>query len=176
MTDAPHAAPPQDAWPDLEPLASAQPPAWTEIPHPRPYLLRVAPTARASSRSIPHVSNIEYLRWVDRAAELHARHLGLSRETLLGANRMWFVSRHELDYLAECWPGEDLRLATWVRSVGRASSWRDTIVWREADRRVVFRAATLWVLVDILSRRPVRIGVELARMLLPLANSTRDRV
>lgn len=153
---------------ELVPLAGAQAPAWAGLPHQSPYLLRVVPGATTASRSVPHVSNIEYLRWVDRAAELHARQLGLSRESLLDANRMWFVSRHELLYLAECWPGDDLRVATWVRSVGRTRSWRDTAIWRESDRRVVFRASTLWVLVDILSRRPTRIDAEMSRLLAPL--------
>ncbi len=153
---------------DLEFLAEPQVPSWTGVPHPRACTFRLVPADATASRSIPHVSNIEYLRWVDRAAELHARRLGLSRDSLFGANRMWFVSRHELEYLAECWPGEDLRLATWVRNVGRVRSWRDTVVWRESDRRVVFRAGTLWVLVDILSRRPARIGAEMAAALDPL--------
>lgn len=153
---------------DLEPLAGAQVPSWTDVAHSSPFVCRIVPDDRSSSRSIPHVSNIEYLRWVDRAAELHARVAGLSRESLLASNRMWFVARHELDYIAECWPGEELRLATWVRTVGRVQSWRDTTIWREDDRKVIFRGSTLWVLVDILSRRPARIDAEMVRQLRPL--------
>lgn len=149
---APAAAVPELAW---RPEAVA--PEWTEVEHPRPYICLVAPPQSAASRAVPHVNNIEYVRWVDRIAEMHARHLGLSREELLEARRMWFVARHELDYLAETWPGEEIHVATWVQSVGRTRSWRRTIAWRNSDRRLVLRASTCWVLVDILSRRPVRI-------------------
>jgi len=125
----------------------------------------VVPDQLAASRAVPHVNNIEYLRWVDRVAELHARSVGMSREALLGRQRMWFVARHELEYRAECWPGQRLGIATWVESVKRAGSWRGTLVWREDDERVIFKARTNWVLVDILSRRPVRIEPDLLKVL-----------
>lgn len=143
--------------PDLQHAPGATVPHWAGPVHPRPFVCTVFPTEETASRLVPHVNNVEYLRWVDRIAELHARSLGLSRESLLQANRVWFVSRHELDYLAEAWPGDALTVATWVRDVGRTRSWRDTIAWRESDQRVILRASTCWVLVDILSRRPARI-------------------
>lgn len=155
------------AVPSLEWCEAAVAPDWAEVAHPRPYICVVTPPSGAASRAIPHVNNIEYLRWVDRIAELHARHLGLSREELLAKQRMWFVARHELDYLAETWPGEEIHVATWVQTVGRTRSWRRTVAWRNSDRRRVLRASTCWVLVDILSRRPVRIEPEWAARLDP---------
>jgi|GEM_PF-481739 len=157
--------------PDLQHEANATLPDWVGPGHPRPYICTVVPDAQTASRLVPHVNNVEYLRWVDRIAEMHARSLGLSRESLLEANRVWFVSRHELDYCAEAWPGETITIATWVRDVGRMRSWRDTIAWRSSDRRVILRAATCWVLVDILSRRPARVAAEWHTTLDPLQPS-----
>jgi len=154
--------------PNLVHLPEARPPDWVGITHRRPFICEIVPDEGVASRAIPHVSNIEYLRWVDRIAELHAKHLGLSRESLLAIDRMWFVARHELDYAAETWPGERIHVATWVRSVGRTRSWRETMAWRESDQRVVLRAATCWVLVDILSRRPSRIDPSWSTQLDPL--------
>lgn len=154
--------------PELTHRPEAIAPAWVDLPHPRAFICTVTPGPEAVSRAVPHVNNIEYLRWVDRIAELHARHLGMSRESLLDAGHIWFVARHELDYQAETWPDEPLQVATWVRNVGRTRSWRDTIVWREHDQRVVLRAATCWVLVDILSRRPIRLGEQWSSRLDPL--------
>ncbi len=132
------------------------------VPHPRPFLcdLRIGPGD--AGEVIPHVSNVEYVRWLDRGAELHADALGYTRQELLARGIMWFVARHEVDYLAEAWPGDELVLATWVRDAQRARSWRDYLVVRPADQALVCRAATLWVLVDLATRRPTRIPVEMA--------------
>lgn len=152
------AAAPAD--PDLRWLPDAVAPEWAGVAHPRPFICAVRPHAAAVSEGVAHVNNVEYVRWVDRIAAMHAAHLGFPRERLLAERRMWFVSRHEIDYRAETWPGEEILVATWVRSVEPVRSWRGTVAWRSADRRVVLRASTCWVLVDILSRRPVRIDRE----------------
>jgi acyl-CoA thioester hydrolase len=83
-------------------------------------------------------------------------------------NLMWFVARHEVDYLAECWLGDELVIATWVRDMKRIKSWRDFVIVRPADGTVVCRAATLWVLVDLGTRRPRRIDDEMIRRFQPL--------
>ncbi len=143
---------------DLRPL---------EIPHASPFLCDLT-VGRHHRTTVDHVSNIEYLRWLDGAAERHADHLGYSRQSLLEAGIMWFVARHEIDYLAEVWPGDELVVATWVRDMRRVKSWRDYVVFRPADGQVVCRAATLWVLVGLATRRPVRIPTEMAARFEPL--------
>ena len=141
--------------------------AW-EIPHPAPFLCDMAIDHSQVSRAVPHVNNIAYVEWVDRVAVLHADALGFTRDTLLQGGLMWFVVRHEIDYLAEAWPGDELVVATWVRTMHRVKSWRDTLVMRPADKTVVCRAATLWVLVDLQTRRPVRHDAEMVSRFAPL--------
>lgn len=109
------------------------------------------------STVVDHVTNTEYVRWLDRAAELHADTLGFTRAWLLANGIMWFVARHEIDYLGEVHRGDRLVVATWVRNVERVKSWRGYTIIRPSDGRVVCRAATLWVLVDLASRRPHRL-------------------
>jgi acyl-CoA thioester hydrolase len=125
------------------------------------------------SRAVEHVSNVEFVRWLDRAAELHADSLGYTRTALLERVIMWFVARHEIDYLAEAWPGDALLIVTWVRDMGKVKSWRDYLIIRPGDQKVICRAATLWVLVDLATRRGRRIDAEVAtrfRPLLPAAH------
>lgn len=81
---------------------------------------------------------------------------------------MWFVARHEVDYLAEAWRDDQLLIATWVRDMRRVKSWRDYIVIRPSDGEVICRAATLWVLVDLKRRKPLRIPMEMASSFDPL--------
>jgi acyl-CoA thioester hydrolase len=121
-----------------------------------------------TSRAVDHVSNIEIVRWLDRAAELHADSLGYSRQWLLDHGIMWFVARHEIDYLAEAFPDDELIIATWVRDLRKVKSWRDYLIIRPADQTVICRAATLWVLVDLATRRPCRIEREMADRFNPL--------
>lgn len=143
-----------------------------EIPHPKPFVcdLRVSP--HELSGTIEHVSNIEYVRWLDRAAELHSDTVGYTRKSLLSQSVMWFVARHEIDYLGETWRDDELVIATWVRSFRRVKSWRDYVITRPADETIVCRAATLWVLVDLPTRRPTRISPDMLSRFDPLAKSS----
>ena len=90
----------------LIPDAMLVPPPGSSIAHPRPFGLRLVPSADGVSREVAHINNVEYVRWIDRAAELHADSLGHTRELLLASGRMWFVARHEVDYRAEVFPGD----------------------------------------------------------------------
>lgn len=106
------------------------------------------------SAEVEHVNNVEYVRWVDELAALHAVQLGHGRPAMLATGRMWFVARHELDYRAECFVGDALHAATWIERVDGARAWRRTAIWRTPEQ-VVLTALTAWALVDLASRRPV---------------------
>jgi acyl-CoA thioester hydrolase len=143
-------------------------PAAFDVPHPTPFLCDTRIDGEHLSRAVPHVSNVEFIRWIDRAAELHADSLGYTRQAMVDRGIMWFVVRHEIDYRAEAWAGDELVVATWVRDMRRTKSWRDTLVVRPADETILCRAATLWVLVDLPTRRPIRIDDVMARSFSPL--------
>ena len=139
-----------------------------EVPHAAPFLCDVVVGTGSHLNPIDHVSNIEFVRWLDRSAQLHADSLGYTRRWLVDKGIMWFVARHEIDYLAEARAGDELVLATWVRDMHRVRSWRDYLVVRPDDQTAICRAATLWVLVDLASRRPTRIAPTMARKFHPL--------
>jgi len=134
--------------------------AWS--PHPRPFIAEITIDHTQLSRAVPHVNNLEYVRWLDGVAELHATAVGCTRSVLLAQDRCFFVARHEVDYLAECWEHDHLLVATWVRSMKKTSSWRETVVVRPKDDTVVCRAKTLWAFVDLQTRRPARIPAAIA--------------
>jgi acyl-CoA thioesterase FadM len=156
----------------IEPLTTSpsSPPA---MDHPRPWFVSIDTTREGESRSVAHISNIEYVRWLDRAAELHLDSLGWTRGAMTDSGRMWFVARHEIDYRAEVHADEHLVLATWVRDLKRAKSWRDSVIWRPSTKVddepcIVCTASTLWVQVDLQSRRPCRVQTDMADALDPL--------
>ncbi len=155
----------------LQDMAACSPPAGADalgIAHPRPFWATLTVQRDQVSRAVDHASNVQYVAWLDRAAEMHADSLGFTRAAMLEMNRMWFVARHEIDYLAETWPGNRLAIATWVRALDRAKSWRDSLILRPEDERVICRASTLWVWVNLDNRRPTRVTPEMAAAFEPL--------
>lgn len=144
------------------------------VPHPEPFVCQIEIDPATLSRAVPHVSNIEYVRWLDRAAELHSDSLGHTRQAMLDRGVMWFVARHEIDYLAEAWQGDRLVIATWVRDFRKVKSWRDYVIARLDDNAVICRASTLWVLVDLRSRRPIRVPREMIDRFAPLSAAASD--
>jgi acyl-CoA thioester hydrolase len=143
--------------PDMRPDPALRPPPAAGIAHSRPFGIRLRPGDAGLSATVAHVSNVEYVRWIDRAAELHADALGHARTAMAAEGRMWFVARHEVDYLAEAFPGDELEVYTWVASMGRTTCVRETLVWRTRDARPVCRARTRWAFVDLATRRPARV-------------------
>ena len=108
------------------------------------------------SEEIPHVNNAEYVRWIDRTAELATDAAGLTREMLLAAQRMWFVARHEIDYRGESFVGDDLLIATWISGFTRTTAVRRTVVHRPADEKRILDASTRWAYVNLETRKPTR--------------------
>ena len=119
------------------------------------------------SALVPHANNIVILSWIDLVASRHGDAAGASRAELAVRGRMWFVARHEIDYLGEAFAGDALLLATWVEKLGRTSLVRATRIVRARDGAVLTRATSRWALVDLASRRPVAIDDDARRRLLP---------
>ncbi len=144
------------------------------VPHPRPFAIRHRPDASLASPGIPHVNNLAFIAWMDRAADLHAAALGYTRDGMAERDTAWFVGRHEITYHAEAWPGDDLLVLTWIDRMHRFTAERGVLVVRtaaaadapgrpeaamEADPspgRIICRGRTSWVLVTLSTRRPRR--------------------
>jgi acyl-CoA thioester hydrolase len=131
------------------------------VSHPRPFLAHVMVEPRDLSATIDHVNNVQYLVWVDRAAELHAETFGCSRAEMKAMGMMWFVVRHEINYRAEAWQGDRLIVATWVATLERFKSRRETRIIRPRDNTVIADAVSVWVLIDLATRRPTRVTPEM---------------
>ncbi|MGY8753683.1 MAG: acyl-CoA thioesterase [Phycisphaerales bacterium] len=146
------------------------------IPHSTPFQCAITVQPHQTSNEVNHVNNIEYLRWIDKASQLHCDACGWTREKLLQKNVMWFVARHEIDYRAEATSKDDLLLTTWVDDIKRVKSWRTTQIHAinngtqdaNSTHRLLCQCKTLWVLVDLQTRRPTSISNEMGNALQPL--------
>ncbi|MEY2716149.1 MAG: hypothetical protein RIT24_2492 [Planctomycetota bacterium] len=111
-----------------------------------------------TSALVPHANNIVILGWIDLVAARHGDSCGASREELAASGRMWFVARHEIDYLGESFVGDEVHLVTWIEKLGRTSLSRATRVVRARDGLELVRATSRWALVDLATRKPTPIA------------------
>lgn len=104
-----------------------------------------------------HVNNVNYLKWLEDVAWEHSNALGLGWEAYRALNTGCVVHRHELDYLAATFAGDELLSATWIHeNSGRLDMWRRYQIIRLADRKTVLRAASRFICVDFTTGRPKR--------------------
>ena len=96
-------------------------------------------------------------RCLQEAAIHHARHLRVAYDDLAPKGLAWVLT--QLDLRSSQWPKVDDRLvvATWPSGTDAAFAYRQFIARNEATGEECFRAATAWALLNIRTRRPVRI-------------------
>lgn len=107
-----------------------------------------------------HVNNVEYLRWMQRAAISHSAEAGCTAATTAGGFS-WVARSHHIEYLRPAFAGEHLALFTWVATMRRSSSLRQYRVVR--DSVLIARGETVWVFVDAATGKPRPIPPEVSR-------------
>jgi len=107
------------------------------------------PTGRAAVPAI--------CRYLQEAADCHCRSLGLSLSELRGVGRMWVVVRLALQLSTFPRVGDSVVVETWPTSrVDGFRAYRDFRLLR-ADGTPLGEGASLWLMLDAKTRRPVRI-------------------
>ncbi len=109
-------------------------------------------------------------RLLEQAAGIHAARLGVGIEALRAEGRAWMLAQFGL--AASRWPEpeEPLEVITWPsRRTAGARAWREFEIVSAAGEKLA-EAATVWLMVDLERRRPVR----LPRFLLELDFPARE--
>lgn len=91
------------------------------------------------------------------AQEMSGRHSALMKldyETLASRNLFWAVTRHRVQVSRMPMRGETLRLETWPLPTTRAAFPRSVVAY-DAQGNEVFRCITLWVLMDLNTRKMI---------------------
>jgi acyl-CoA thioester hydrolase len=103
------------------------------------------------------VNNTVYLRWVQDVATAHWRAVasGDAQESI-----GWVVLRHEIDYKAPAFLGEDVVLRTWVGKATRLRFERFTEIRRSTDSQLLSTARTIWCPVNAQTGRPIRLPAQ----------------
>jgi acyl-CoA thioester hydrolase len=104
-----------------------------------------------------HVNNEVYLAWVVQAATAHSESVGYDLKKYFEDGAAFVVRRHELDYLAPAFLGDELIVETWIADFAGAKTTREYKIIRASDQKVIVEAKTLWVYVNLRSGRPTQI-------------------
>jgi acyl-CoA thioester hydrolase len=116
------------------------------------------PVRESDIDALGHVNNVVYLQWIQDVASAHWQHAA-TPEQLDGT--VWVAIRHEIDYKAPAFAGEEVLARTWVEEWTGATSDRRTEIVRPADGKVLAQARTVWCAVDPATQRPRRVDKSL---------------
>ena len=98
-----------------------------------------------------------YWRILQNAAAGHAAALSAATEELRKSGQTWMLSKMRLDVDRHPVLGDHLEVETWPSTrIKGARAYRDYVL-KDAGGEVRARSSSLWVIVDLASRRPVRI-------------------
>ncbi len=117
-----------------------------------------------------HVNNLVYLRWLEEADMEHMKAQGLDIEMYQAANCGLVVRQRTLEYLAAAYPGDVLvvRTGSQLLDALRLRRLYEVIAqphdapkphvsaWGQRKPGLVVRGESLWVAVDMHSRKPRR--------------------
>jgi len=127
---------------------------------PSPFVIDIEVSAEDID-GLGHANNAVYVSWLERCAWRHSQFLGLDLVEYRRLDRAMAVVRHEIDYLASAYEGQQLQMATWiVESDQRLKMDRRFQLVRPEDGATLLRARTTFVCIELSSGRPKRMPPE----------------
>lgn len=95
----------------------------------------------------------------------HAEKLGVGYEYCQSHGMAWVVTHYLVDIIEMPTEREELQIMTWPSCQDKLRATRDFEI-RGADDRLLVRATSQWVLIDMARRRPLRLDENLPRWLI----------
>ncbi len=92
--------------------------------------------------------------------DTHAEMLGVGRTFLVENNVAWVVTHYLVDIIESPRENEVLTFTTWPSVSDNLRTTRDFEI-RGADNRLLVRATSQWILLDMATRRPLRLDTHL---------------
>ncbi|MFC1485523.1 acyl-[acyl-carrier-protein] thioesterase [Candidatus Latescibacterota bacterium] len=90
------------------------------------------------------------------AAGIHAHELGLAVTDLMGNKNTWVLSRFGVNILSQPQPRETITITTWPSGIERLSALRDFDITGPDGVQVGY-ASSSWLVINLETRRPVRV-------------------
>lgn len=105
-----------------------------------------------------HANNVEYLRWILDAATAHWTWLRTHGPAAGVEELAWVVLRHEVDYLAQTFPGDEVLVYTWVPACTAMTCERCAEIERVSDGAILARSISTYCVIDLATGRPRRLS------------------
>lgn len=119
-------------------------------------------TVRSSEiDELGHVNNLEYVRWLLKAAVAHSAAQGWPPEAYHAIGQGWVARSHFIEYLIPAFEGDEVIVRTWVADMKRVTSLRRYQILRPADNKQLVAAETNWAYVTFGNLRPARVPAEI---------------
>lgn len=99
-----------------------------------------------------HVNNVAYVQWMQDIAVEHYAFLGGIEAQ--GPDATWVAREHHIEYLFPAFLGEVIEIRTWIENIRRVRSLRKYDFTRKADGKLLVRAETDWVFMDVKTGTP----------------------
>lgn len=126
----------------------------------RPYGVMAVKVSREAIDVNGHVSNIQYVAWMQEAAMAHSASLGWPQERYASMDRTWIIRSHAIEYLRPAFLGDEISVYTWVADFRKIRSLRKFKFYRERDETVLATASTGFVFCAMGTGRPCPIPEE----------------
>lgn len=109
--------------------------------------------SEADLDDLQHVNNVVYLQFLQEIAILHWNTLAPQE---IRDKIKWVVRKHEIEYFHPARLHDRIELVTWVSSASGVSSERCYEI--RLNGKIIVRARTLWIAVDSVTQKPLRIS------------------
>jgi len=106
-----------------------------------------------------HVNNAVWVQWMEAIATAHWE-ADAAPEHL--AAYAWVVTRHEIDYRGNIGPGESVTAETFIPAGPIGARFDRRVDFRNAAGKVIVSARSTWAMVDMATKRLMRVPAEVA--------------
>jgi acyl-CoA thioester hydrolase len=106
-----------------------------------------------------HVNNAVWVQWMEAIATAHWQaDAALDHQ----AAYAWVVTRHEIDYRGNIGPGESVAAETFIPGEPAGARFDRCVEFRDGAGKLVVSARSTWAMIDLASRRLMRIPAAVA--------------
>ena len=110
-----------------------------------------------------HVNNAVWVQWMEAIATAHWEADALPEHVAAYA---WVVTRHEIDYRGNIAEGESVTAVTTIPEGPRGARFDRHVAFVDDAGKQIVRAVSTWAIVDIATRRILRVPPEIAERFL----------
>ena len=102
-----------------------------------------------------HVNNIRYLEWIQAMARAHWTSVTSEKQR---QENVWVVLRHEIDYKASAFLGDQIHFKTYVTECEGVTSIRVVEIYNVKTKKLLVKSKTKWCMTDPKTQRLKRIS------------------